>query len=444
MKSNHQSKQERKSYLPPNWQLVTIRDVAVINELSIKSDYDFETIEYIDIASVNNGLIGETQELALSEAPSRAKRIIRENDILISCVRPNLRHYAFIKRAMPNSVASTGFAVITPKEVEARYLYYCLITNEYTEYLTRIAESHTSAYPAFNPDIIGNSKIPLPPVKEQQAIAHILGTLDDKIELNRRMNETLEGIARAIFKSWFIVFDPVRAKAEGRDPGLPKPIADLFPSRFIDTKLGRIPEGWRLSKMGDEFKIVMGQSPPGYTYNEEGKGSPFYQGRVDFGVRFPSRRVYCTMPTRFAEAGDTLVTVRAPVGDTNIAIERCCIGRGLAAVRHITGSSSYTYYFVKSLETIFKLFEAEGTVFGAVNKEGLNSIACVSPPNRVIELFDNLCEPLDMKIKQNELESRILSSLRDALLPKLISGQIRISEPGRIIRGKKYVNAFAD
>jgi type I restriction enzyme S subunit len=219
---------------------------------------------------------------------------------------------------------------------------------------------------------------------------------------------------------------------EGRDPGLPQALADLFPDRLVDSELGEIPEGWEVDTMGNHFRITMGQSPPGTTYNETGQGLPFYQGRVDFGFRFPARRVFCIAPTRFAEAGDTLVTVRAPVGDTNMASEHCSIGRGVAAIRHATGSRSYTYYFARSLQSIFECFEAEGTVFGAINKEDFSSIRCVVPPSKLVQRFDAQCSPTDQQIERNEVESRTLTGLRDALLPKLISGKIRVRNVTRI------------
>src|SRR5262249_54157861 len=157
------------------------------------------------------------------------------------------------------------------------------------------------------------------------AIAHILGTLDDKIELNRRINETLEAIARAIFNSWFVDFDPVRAKANGEPPKsicrrlhLTPDLLALFPDRFQGSELGEIPEGWRNGSLEQSFNLTMGQSPPGSTYNERGEGLPFFQGRADFQFRFPKRRVFCSAPTRVANAGDTLVSVRAPVGDINM------------------------------------------------------------------------------------------------------------------------------
>jgi Restriction endonuclease S subunits len=179
-------------------------------------------------------------------------------------------------------------------------------------------------------DSFDHLTVPIPPLPEQRAIAHILGTLDDKIELNRRMSETLEQMARALFKAWFVDFEPVRAKMEGRWrrgeslPGLPAHLYDLFPDRLVDSELGEIPEGWRVGTVDEEFDLTMGQSPPGDTYNEIGDGVPFYQGSSDFGFRFPTRRMYCTAPTRLAKAGDTLVSVRASVGDINMFPGRMC------------------------------------------------------------------------------------------------------------------------
>jgi len=279
---------------------------------------------------------------------------------------------------------------------------------------------------------IESFRLPLPPLPEQRAIAHILGTLDDKIELNRRMNETLEAMARALFKSWFVYFGPVRAKAEGRDPGLPQPLANLFPASFEDSELGEIPKGWRVGSVDDEFDLTMGQSPPGETYNEAGVGLPFYQGCTDFGFRFPTRRIYCTAPTRLGKAGDTLVSVRAPVGDINMATEDCAIGRGVAAVRHKTGSRSYSYQFMQSIEEVFARFEAEGTVFGSIGKKDFHAIACVNPPRELVLAYEARLSALDGRVEVNERESRTLAALRDTLLPKLISGELHVKDAERI------------
>lgn len=150
----------------------------------------------------------------------------------------------------------------------------------------------------------------LPPVSEQHRIADLLGSLDDKIELNRRMNETLEAMARALFQSWFVDFDPVRVKARGGDPfvelGISAEVAGLFPEAFEESELGEIPKGWRASTVDQEFALTMGQSPPGETYNSVGNGLPFFQGKTDFGFRFPKNRIYCSAPTRLAKPNDTL------------------------------------------------------------------------------------------------------------------------------------------
>jgi type I restriction enzyme S subunit len=267
----------------------------------------------------------------------------------------------------------------------------------------------------------------LPPLAEQKAISAILGALDDKIELNRRMNATLEAMARALFQSWFVDFDLVRAKFDGRQPvGIDGASADLFPATFQDSLLGLIPHEWIAGTVVDGFNLTMGQSPPGGTYNEEGSGLPFYQGRTDFGFRFPDRRIYCTAPTRYADIGDTLVSVRAPVGDVNMADERCCIGRGVAAVRHKTGATSFTYHAMSNLYPDFAAFEANGTVFGSINKQDFEKLRFVIPPAAVIEAYERQAAPIDDMIRTLEHESRTLATLRDTLLPKLLSGELSV------------------
>ena len=274
-----------------------------------------------------------------------------------------------------------------------------------------------------------------PPLKlsEQRAIAHILGTLDDKIELNRRMNETLEAMARALFKSWFVDFDPVRAKMEGHDTGLPRHLADLFPDRLVDSELGEIPEGWEVTSLKDCMSLTMGQSPPGSTYNGRGVGLPFFQGRSDFGFRYPERRRFCSAPTRIADPEDTMVSVRAPVGDINMAWERCCIGRGVAALRHRSGSSSFTYHSVWAMQRELREYEHTGTVFGAINKGQFEALKVIEPEPRVVSAFDSMSRHLDARTRSNVSESRALAALRETLLPKLISGETRVGDAERVV-----------
>jgi len=374
-----------------DWKKRKLGDVCEVNPFKRDKNWMHPIIEYIDISSVGIGQLVEDPKLILTdEAPSRAQRLVQDGDTIVSTVRPNRRSILFIKSPKPNTVVSTGFAVLHPKDVDPRFLYYIVFNQEFTEYLTNRADG--SAYPAVLPEVLSAAEIDLPPLPEQRAIAGILGALDDKIELNRRMNRTLESMARAVFAEMM--------KDEG----------------------GRM----KVGTVGEDFNLTMGQSPPGETYNEEGEGLPFFQGRADFGFRYPENRVYCTAPTRFAKAGDTLVSVRAPVGDVNMAKEECAIGRGVAAIRHKTGSRSYTYYAMKSLEEDFARFEAEGTVFGSINKADFQNLEIGIPTTEQVEQFEKTCYPIDQMIENNEKESRTLASLRDALLPKLMRGEVRV------------------
>jgi len=361
--------------------------------------------------------------------------LLHEGDVILAMDRPWIAaglKYASVQRSdLPALLVQRVARLRGSDRLDTRFLKYVIGSQAFTNHV--LAVQTGTAVPHISAGQIKDFEFLLPPLAEQRAIAHILGTLDDKIELNRRMHETLEAMARALFKSWFVDFDPVRAKAEGRDPGLPQPLADIFPACLADSELGAIPEGWEVASVDDEFDLTMGQSPPGETYNETGDGMPFYQGRADFESRFPKRRVYCTAPTRLAKASDTLISVRAPVGDINMAGEDCAIGRGVAAARHKSGSRSFTYQFMCGLEAVFGRFEAEGTVFGSISKKDFHAIPCAAPPLAVVVAFERLLSPLDSRIEAAARESRLLAALRDALLPKLISGELRVSDAEEFI-----------
>jgi type I restriction enzyme S subunit len=313
-----------------------------------------------------------------------------------------------------------------PKKLDSRFLLFYYLGPEFQEVI-RERTIHGSTVERLALIEFPQFPLRIPPLAEQKAIAAVLGALDDKIELNRRMNATLEAMARALFQSWFVDFDPVRAKVDGRQPvGLDPVTAVLFPNEFNDSDLGPIPKGWRAGTVVEEFNLTMGQSPPGTTYNEEGHGIPLYQGKTDFGFRFPTRRIFCTAPTRYAKAGDTLVSVRAPVGDINMANEECCVGRGVAAVRHKTGATSFTYYSMANLYPDFARFEAEGTVFGSINKQSFEKLPFVTPPAEVVADYERRAAPIDDQIRLLEEQFRTLSALRDTLLPTLLSGEVSI------------------
>ena len=349
--------------------------------------------------------------------------------IVFAKIGEALKHNRLRKLLQPTIIDNNMMgAVPRARKVEPLFLYYAMHQFDFGDI------SAGTALPYLTVAALEELELALPPLPEQRAIAHILGALDEKSELNRQMNETLEEMARGLFKSWFVDFDPVRAKMEGRWrrgqslPGMPAEFYDLFPDGMVGSELGEIPAGWEVRKVGESFNLTMGQSPPGSTYNDDGEGLPFFQGNADFEFRYPEKRRYCTAPTRIARPDDTLVSVRAPVGAINMAWEECCIGRGVAALRHYSGSTSFTYYSIWALQKEIQQYEHTGTVFGAINKRQFESLLVIEPPAELVECFEDQVKSKDLCIRSNVTSSRTLTDLRDTLLPKLISGEIRVKD----------------
>jgi len=353
---------------------------------------------------------------------------IETNDILLNITGDSVARVCQVPSTILPARVNQHVMIIrpNPKEIDPTFLRYYLVSADAQSTLISLASSGATRQ-ALTKGMIENLEIPKPILKEQKRIAHILGALDDKIEANRQMNAILEATARAIFQSWFVNFDPVHAKARGEMPyGMDAETADLFPDDFVESELGMIPRGWEIGVLGDDFNIVMGQSPPSETYNTLGEGLPFYQGSSDFEFRYPKVRVFCTSPTRKAHAGDSLVSVRAPVGDLNMALVDCSIGRGVASIRHKLDNRSYTYYTMSFLGEQFARYDADGTVFGSINKTTFNNLRVILPPKEIIHQFENVAYSIDEQIKVNEEQIRTLTETRDSLLPKLISGEIQL------------------
>jgi type I restriction enzyme S subunit len=277
----------------------------------------------------------------------------------------------------------------------------------------------------------------VPSLREQRAIAHILGTLDDKIELNRRMNETLEAMARAIFKSWFVDFDPVRAKAEGRNPGLPTSIADLFPDSFEDSELGKIPKGWRLCKVGDLGRITTGKTPSTKIEGNFGGELPFLTpSDMDSRIAISSTGRYLSK-----QGGESVRSARIPAG----AIAVSCIGSDMGKVV-ITGRESVTNQQINSITVdntshreylLFNLRDRKdeirslgsgGSAVPILNKAAFSRLTVLRPHQAILEAYHCLVCPMLSLIAFNIREAEELATLRDTLLPKLLSGEIRVNE----------------
>ena len=190
-------------------------------------------------------------------------------------------------------------------------------------------------------------------------------------------------------------------------------------------------DGWTVRHLEDYFEIVMGQSPPGHTYNNTGDGLPFFQGRSDFGFRYPRNRKFCTAPNRIAEPEDSLVSVRAPVGDINMAWERCCIGRGIAALRYRAHAASFTYYTIQALQVRLREYENTGTVFGAITRMQLARLPIQQPSMELVHAFERLVRRGDETIRCNTAQINTLMALRSVLLPRLVSGHLRTRDAMR-------------
>jgi len=189
-----------------------------------------------------------------------------------------------------------------------------------------------------------------------------------------------------------------------------------------------MPDDWREGTLSDIANITMGQSPEGVSYNEDGIGTIFYQGRAEFNSRFPTRRLFTTQPKRMAAKGDVLISVRAPVGDLNVAFEPCCLGRGLAGIRSNSSCQSFILYTMFALKQQLDMFNGEGTVFGSINKNDMADLPVLIPTDKVIHQFETIVHPIDVSIESNYAESCNLATLRDTLLPRLMSGELSVAD----------------
>ena len=321
------------------------------------------------------------------------KYLMREGDILFTRVG-SVDLSAYVDARQDGWMFSSRMLRVRPNdEINSRFLSYYFQQKSFRDYILNISVGATM--PSINTSILKSLNISYPPLPEQKAIASVLSSLDDKIDLLHQQNQTLETLAETLFRQWFIE----EAK-----------------------------EDWEEGKLGDEFDFTMGQSPPGDTFNEEKIDIPMYQGNADFGFQFPNNRIFTTDPKRFAQKYDTLISVRAPVGAQNMANEKCCIGRGVASFRYRINNTfySYTFYKLGSLMNEIKQFNEAGTVFGSISKSDFENIDIKIPDYNTIEKFQKIVKPIDDKIFDNQQQIRTLTQLRDTLLPKLMSGEVRV------------------
>lgn len=379
------------------WKKVQLREVSSDISYGYTASADDENVgpKFLRITDITSGRINwETVPFCKISERDLPKYQLGVGDIIVARTGATTGYNAIIKNHINAVYASYLIRFqIDKKLADPFFISYVLQSNIFQDYVDAIAGG--SAQPGANAQQFADFEFLLPSIPEQKLIASILSSLDDKIDLLHRQNKTLEALAETIFRQWFV---------EEAD------------------------ESWEEGTLEDEFDFTMGQSPKGSSLNENKEGMIFYQGRTDFRSRFPNPRVYTTTVTRKAKRFDTLVSVRAPVGDMNMAIEECCLGRGVAAFRYKYNNAfySYTYYKMRSLMDQIKQYEDSGTVFGSIGKEDFKKLENLIPPQKMIEEFQFIAKPLDDKIFSNTNQIRTLTQLRDTLLPKLMSGEVRV------------------
>ena len=286
-------------------------------------------------------------------------------------------------------VSDNAIKAMCKENIDLGYLYYLLSSLHLNE--RRIGTSQ----PLLTQNILNNIEVEIPELAIQKKISSILELLDEKIKLNNEINNNLEQQAQTIYQQMFI--DNARSD-------------------------------WAEGTLSDIADITMGQSPSGSSYNEDGTGTIFFQGRAEFGFRFPSVRLYTTEPKRMAQSNDTLMSVRAPVGDLNVAHMDCCIGRGLAAIHSKSHHQSFVLYTMFSLKKQLDVFNGEGTVFGSINRNSLNDMPILIPSDDILDEFERIVAPMDLTIRNNYDENCRLQDIRDTLLPRLMSGELDVSD----------------
>lgn len=321
-------------------------------------------------------------ELGLENSSTK---LLQPGDIIISA-RGTVGEIAQLTREMAFNQSCYG--IRAKDNLDQDFLYY-LVKQKINELKS---QAHGGVFSTITKETFDRIKVEYPEKNAQREIAKILGDLDRKIELNRKMNETLEQIGQTLFKKYF-VDNPER-------------------------------EGWEKKTLADISKIVMGQSPESKYYNTEEKGLAFHQGVTNFGLLFPTHKVYSTSGDRIAEEGDILISVRAPVGRLNIANRKLILGRGVSGIKHKSNKQFYLFYLLKSIFAVEDSI-GSGSVFNAVTRKELEGVKFVYNESTV-DIFDTLIAPISLLVSKNSIEILSLSKSRDLLLPKLISGKIKV------------------
>ena len=386
-----------------NWKLIKASDFIEFNPReSIRKGVDAKKVGMERLQPF-------TRDIPSYEiAPFNGGAKFRNGDTIMARITPCLENgkTAFVNVLEDDEVGfgSTEYIVLRarPEISDPYYIYYLAMSPILREKAIKSMVG-SSGRQRVQQGVVNDIEFLAPPLAEQIEIANILRALDDKIANNAKINHHLEQMAQAIFKSWFVDFEPWG---------------------------GVMPSDWHEGTLSEIANITMGQSPSGASYNEDGIGTVFYQGRAEFGSRFPTRRLSTTEPKRMAVKGDVLMSVRAPVGDLNVAFESCCLGRGLAGVQSNNDCQSFILYTMFALKQQLDMFNGEGTVFGSINKNDMANLPVIIPTDEMIRQFEEVASPMDTTIEANYAEICNLQAARDSLLPRLLSGELSTTSLG--------------
>lgn len=394
------------------------------------------------------------------EARAKAeRRLLQANDIVLeisggsrtsnqSTGRTILITQAILDRLGEPVIPASFCRLIRVREdvVAPRYAYFAL-QEMYTSGRAGLYEHHSTGISNFQFEyFLDQELVWLPPLPEQRAIAHILGTLDDKIELNRKQNETLEAMARALFKAWFVDFEPVRAKMEGRWrrgetlPGLPAHLYDIFPDRLIESELGEIPEGWEVQPLSEVLTIIGGGTPKTSVEEYWGGDIPWFSvvdtpSASDVFVvateKSITKKGLASSSARLIPKGTTIISARGTVGNLAIAGREMTFNQSCYGLRG-TGNVGDYFVYLTAQQMVGQLKSmAHGSVFSTITRQTFEAIQRPVPPPGVLASFEESVAVWFDSILSSVEESRTLAQLRDTLLPKLISGELRVSDAER-------------
>jgi type I restriction enzyme S subunit len=426
--------------LPRSWEVKKLEDVVDINqETSNLRDYSW--IHYTDISSVGTRTVEMPSKLEVKDAPSRARRVLRKGDTVISSVRPNRKSFFYFNEEWTNAIASTGFAVLTPKDFDdAEYLHAVLTSENAVKIYEAICEG--GAYPAFNPSRLNEIRIPWPPYTVRRELGHTVMNLQSKIAANNALSKTLEDIAQTIFKSWFIDFDPVKAKMAGDKPaGMDSPTAALFPDSMEELAFGLIPKGWNWKSIGEIAQVIdcLHSKKPELL----SEGYPYLQLDTisDSGIlRFEnagliSKEDYDKWTSRIeVQGGDCLITNVGRVGAVSQVPEhfKAAIGRNITAMRPNNALLHKSFLVIVLLSDFMKREikrnTDSGTILEALNVKNIPNLIIPGPSDAVLLEFAKLCDPLQLQIQELHSMNVNLKMIRDSLLPRLMSGELQILE----------------